>query len=389
MTPTERFLMYAAGKAALGEAGPDIPPDVDQQELLRLAAVNGMTYLLACAVKGAKGLRADIAGKLEQYQAGMVIWGVNLECEGNRVFSALEEGGVDHAPLKGWVNRRLYADPLMRTMGDIDILVRREQWERARRVLEECGFLYEKYESTHACFHNDSGVKIEMHDYLMGCPSRYGHIYFDSWRFFARDGEARCLYEMDAVERYIYTLLHFEKHLSHCEVKLFPFLDLYLMEKRCGLDPHEGELNARLKELGVLPLALNAYDLSRYWFEPGTLSFSAAGYADLLIRYASESWEAMKRWAGDCLPGHYEIALPKPFYVRFPYYENVRYLRRLIRFCRYLPLPVVWVVFFFRWNACCFKAFLFRTKSRLSGDEEARIWERLETLRFGRIGDAG
>lgn len=377
--------MYAAGKAALGEAGPELPPDVDQRELLRLAAVNGMTYLLACAVKGADGLEPDIAEKLEEYQAGMIIWGVNLEYEGNRIFSALEDSGLDYAPIKGWVNRDLYADPLMRTMGDIDILVRREQAERVRGVLEGCGFLYEKYESTHSCFHNDSGVKIEAHDYLMGCPSKYGHIYYDSWRFFTRSCETRHLYEMDAVERYIYTLLHFEKHVSHCEVKLFPFLDLYLMEKRCGLDPREGKLNARLRELGILPFALNVYDLSRHWFERRTPPISVDGYADLFIRYGSESWEAMKRWAGACIPGHYEIALPKPLYVSFPYYDNIRCLRYRIRFGRYLPLPLFWVVFFFRWNARRLKAFFFRTKSRLSGGDEVRIWERLETFRSRRI----
>lgn len=388
MTPTEKFFMYAAGKAALGEASSEIPPDVDQDELLRLATVNGMTYLLACAVKGAKGLNPDIAKKLEAHQAGMVIYGVNLEYEGNKIFSALEDSGLDYAPLKGWVNRDLYADPLMRTMGDIDILIRREQWEHARNVLEGCGFRYEKYESTHACFFNDSGLEIEMHDCILGCASMYGPVYFDSWKFFNKSCETRHLYEMDVVEQYIYTLLHFEKHLFICAARLFPFFDLYLMEKRYGLDPHEGKLNARLNELGILPLALNVYDLSRYWFESRTLSFAVTEYADLLIHFMDESWEAMKRWSGACVPGHYEIALPKPLNVIFPYYENIPYLQPRLRFCRFFPLPMVWIVFFFRWNTRCLKAFLCRTKSRLAGEKEAKIWEKLEKFRLCRI-DSG
>ena len=62
--------------------------------------------------------------------------------------AAFEKNGIAHMPLKGILMKQLYPRPDMRIMGDADILIRVEQYEKIKPLLEELGFA-EKLESDH------------------------------------------------------------------------------------------------------------------------------------------------------------------------------------------------------------------------------------------------
>lgn len=61
-----------------------------------------------------------------------------------RVTEAFNAAGIDSSPLKGVaLGQRLFGDPAMRQSGDIDILVRPEERDRALGILTQLGFTQE------------------------------------------------------------------------------------------------------------------------------------------------------------------------------------------------------------------------------------------------------
>ncbi|MFL6210405.1 MAG: nucleotidyltransferase family protein [Pyrinomonadaceae bacterium] len=62
-----------------------------------------------------------------------------FEREIERVFALLRGAGVEPLLVKGWAAARAYAEPELRPCGDIDLLVRPEQYEPAQRALQALG----------------------------------------------------------------------------------------------------------------------------------------------------------------------------------------------------------------------------------------------------------
>src|SRR5262249_36618414 len=77
---------------------------------------------------------------LHQHTRAAVVWNLYLRREMVRLLGALNEVAVPVMPLKGpYLADLLYDDPTLRTTGDIDLLVRPEDLERASQVLVSVG----------------------------------------------------------------------------------------------------------------------------------------------------------------------------------------------------------------------------------------------------------
>jgi hypothetical protein len=104
-------------------------------------AAHRMTGLaMAAAEDGALILTGDQRSDLVERQKGAMLAALRLEKELLRVTDALARAGVRPVVLKGpALAHTLYPDPSWRPFGDIDLLVRTDQWREACDVLEELG----------------------------------------------------------------------------------------------------------------------------------------------------------------------------------------------------------------------------------------------------------
>ena len=57
-----------------------------------------------------------------------------------QIFEAFEESQIDYLPLKGCKMKALYPKAELRMMGDADILIRMDQYERIVPIMEKLGF---------------------------------------------------------------------------------------------------------------------------------------------------------------------------------------------------------------------------------------------------------
>ena len=57
-----------------------------------------------------------------------------------RLFAAFDAAGIDYMPLKGCKLKAMYPKPELRAMGDADVLIRMEQYDKIKPIMEELGF---------------------------------------------------------------------------------------------------------------------------------------------------------------------------------------------------------------------------------------------------------
>lgn len=190
---------------------------------------------------------------------------INYELgEISRIF---EENKIKHIPLKGSVIRKYYPEPWMRTSGDIDILIKKEDLENATLALEKEGCRYEGAQIYDVHIRLPSGVCLELHfDFMQAdVADKRAKVLAQAWeRTSPCDGYEYRL-KFDNAFFYFYHIAHMVKHFLKGGCGIRPFLDIWLMKQQdhfCG-----EEIDDLLKETNLLTFAQNAERLSKVWFD--------------------------------------------------------------------------------------------------------------------------
>lgn len=143
-----------------------------------------------------------------------------------RICTAFDQAGVDYMPLKGCKIKQIYPAPELRSMGDMDILIRVEQYEKIRPLLTEIG-LCERIESDHELIWKKNKLMIELHKRLIPSYNRDYYRYFgDGWRLAQVENGTR--YTMSAEDEFVYLFTHFAKHYRDGGIGLRHLADLWV-----------------------------------------------------------------------------------------------------------------------------------------------------------------
>ena len=143
--------------------------------------------------------------------------------------AALEAAHIDYMPLKGAVLRALYANPEWRVGRDVDVLVRANDFEKARRVAVGALSPIKVTEGGHDVgLELEGGVRIELHFSLFTGNERFGSLLADP--FETACGEGHC-YRMSPAALYAYHVAHMAKHFRGGGCGIRAFLDLFLLQK--------------------------------------------------------------------------------------------------------------------------------------------------------------
>lgn len=145
-----------------------------------------------------------------------------------RLTAALEAAAIDYMPLKGAVLRGYYPNPEWRVGRDVDILVRRADFDRARTVAVGAVTPAKVTEGAHDVgMETADGVRIELHFSLFNGNEGFGDLLSDPFANALNDGEHR--YRMPDAELYAYHIAHMAKHFRNGGCGIRAFLDLFLL----------------------------------------------------------------------------------------------------------------------------------------------------------------
>ena len=66
-----------------------------------------------------------------------------IEMYTKKVLNAFEQEKIDHIFLKGYEIKHCYPIPVLRSMSDVDVVIRREERQKSDRVLKDLGYEFE------------------------------------------------------------------------------------------------------------------------------------------------------------------------------------------------------------------------------------------------------
>ena len=154
--------------------------------------------------------------------------------EYGRISEAFESQGIDYLPLKGLGIRKLFPKEDMRIMGDIDILIKNEQYDTINKVMTELGYTDVK-ESNHEHIWKNGQVIVELHKRLIPSYVKDYYKYFgEGWQFAKRVDQNKTLYAMSDEDNYIYIFSHFAKHYRDSGIGIRHLVDLWVCREKLG-----------------------------------------------------------------------------------------------------------------------------------------------------------
>ena len=288
MDTIQQSIITLLRSAATGQALA-LPANFDLEQVMPYVRKH---HILPLVYEGASlcGVESPVMAKLFQGYCRAVQISEGQMRELGRIFRAFEEAQIDYMPLKGCRMKHLYPKPELRMMGDADVLIRMEQYDRIVPIMEGLGF-EAKYESDHELVWQSQNLFLELHKWVIPSYNTDYFAYFgDGWRL-AKEHDGH-YYRMTPEDEWIYELTHFAKHFRDGGIGCRHVLDLWIY-RRSHPDMDESRIEQALAALGLLDFHQNVCRLARHWFEDGP----ADEVVELMAQYimASGSWGQMEQ----------------------------------------------------------------------------------------------
>lgn len=181
-----------------------------------------------------------------------------------RVFAAFDENNIDYMPLKGCLMKERYPKPELRIMGDADVLIRMEQYDRIVPIMEKLGF-HSKVGTDRELVWVSDDLYLELHKRLFSIDNRvlYGYM-GDGWKLACSKEHTR--YAMSSEHEFIYMLTHVANHICTGGIGCRHAADLWVF-LRTHPDLDEAYVLQELSKLKLDRFYDNIRRMLSVWFE--------------------------------------------------------------------------------------------------------------------------
>ena len=180
------------------------------------------------------------------------------------IFRAFEENSIDYMPLKGCNLKQLYPLPELRIMGDADILIRTEQYDKIKPIMQKLGY-EEAGESSYDFCWRRQDLYVELHKRLYGPNQADLTRYFGIGWHLANPGEGYRFY-MRAEDEYAYVFCHMMKHFRFSGIGARQIIDLYVF-RHAHPEMDETEVERIMTHLKLLDFYCNIRKLLSVWLD--------------------------------------------------------------------------------------------------------------------------
>lgn len=164
-------------------------------------------------------------------------------CYAHTALNALmQQSGIPYVILKGCASASFYDDPLLRTMGDVDFLVRPEDFSKADKLLVQNGFIPHDIDHEYEKAYSKDGVVFELHHTVNGIPSgKIGVILKDYFSDVFKTSDLKILelaqYKSPSPFHHgLIMLLHVARHMITGGIGLRHFCDWAVFVEKIGDD---------------------------------------------------------------------------------------------------------------------------------------------------------
>ena len=254
--------------AYLREESPDIGDDADWKALLSLSQIHCVSGIIGYMARKYSLCRDEAcsAAFRNYYLSTIVMFSRRYELA-QALIQELEQAGIDHILMKGFVLRDYYQVPELRTFSDIDIVIRPSDREKAHALMLSLNYtVKDNWEPVYS-YHR----KEEYYEFHTGIidgdvteEADYVGYFADPWPN-ASPISAHS-YRFTPEYHFLYMLTHTAKHIHHSGAGIRLYLDIAAFVLRHGdhLDWHWVE--GQLRELKLFDFANVVLCAVEQWF---------------------------------------------------------------------------------------------------------------------------
>lgn len=337
---TKQYFLSLVAAVINGGDIPAMPEDVEGEKVYNLAVRNSAQALLYFANEQGRVFDEGVSVKLKKaYQAAM-LREMSQQAELERIRKEFSENGIPFMLLKGSHLKALYPKPEMRFMVDMDVLVKKEDIEKAKAILLSHGLRQEMNNGKDIVLIKAPFLTVELHNSLF-TEDNYMYKYFLSvWDKAQKASEYE--YKMSDEDLYVYTLAHLAEHYTNAGACFRPTVDLYLLNKSCSLD--EAYISQELEKLSLNDFNETIKNVGKSIFENSENDEKTELAENYIVfgppvKNANEVASAAQT---------NESKLKRIIKMLFP---NLRHMKNLFHVLEKLPflLPLFWVIRFFKY----------------------------------------
>lgn len=355
-------------KSALTGKGFTLPKEFDIEKAEKTAKKHRITSLL---YYGALNCGVDenlpVMQKMFFDTCGQVSVNEQQKFALSELLEKFEKNSVSYMLLKGTNLKKMYPKPEMRPMGDIDILIKTEQYGIIKPIMQSLKY-NEIVESDHEFVWDKHGVHIELHKRLIPSYNKDYYAYFgDGWRL-AHPACDASLHAMTPEDEFVYLFTHFAKHYRDAGIGIRHIVDLWVFARNRKLDNRY--LKSELEKLQLYVFYENIMHTLSVWFE-GEVSdetdefitniiFNSGVYGTYEAQLLSRALKGVKA-EGSAKKAHYKRLVNLAF---LPYGKMCDRYPLLHKAA--ILLPVFWIV---RW----FDVLFFKTERIKRNTKELKI----------------
>ena len=264
MTETQKCVIALIKSALSGNAEmPSTEPDWE-----KIAGIAKKHQVFSLIYYGAFNSGVEIPEKYRAVLENYVFRGVLIDQKQIDAVKTFEEeftkNQIDYMLLKGSCLKYIYPKTDMRAMGDIDILIKMNQYEKIIPIMENLGYIFHA-ESTHD-LEWDGDAHIELHKSLIPPQNTDFYGYFGTgWDKAIKSPENPYSYMLSNEEQLIFLFTHFVKHYRSSGIGLRHMTDIWVF-RSAHPEIDENKVTKALKSMGLAKFYKNVNATLENWF---------------------------------------------------------------------------------------------------------------------------
>jgi hypothetical protein len=208
----------------------------------------------------------SVAQKFRQYMIVSVKYSVLFETVYREVSLALANEKIKNIVVKGPIVKRYYPDTDLRTMGDIDLVIHKDDMPKAKKVMLQLGFEECESGSIDEWKFERNNVPVELHEDLTSEDFGTGVDYKQEMQYIFNNVKNLDEYIQELTDEchLVYLIVHIAQHLLSAGCGVRQILDIALVLKNCDIDMVE--VYTTLDRLKLTDLAHTIFYLCNVWF---------------------------------------------------------------------------------------------------------------------------
>ena len=258
-------------RIAASGSGP-APIVADWPGLLELARFHHVEPLVWRAVRiGEINAPAEVHSALERAYTRAMFREAQQDYVTAVLAKAFDEQKIPHVLLRGAVMKRDYSESALRTMSDLDYLVRLEGYSAIKQVVKTLGGQHVHTDGGHFSFLFPPQVMVEFHPNLIYTASPVGTAINPGWQY-VRPGSGPYAQELTEEGFYLNMVCHLAYHFAKGGVGVRAVLDLWIYRHHHTPQPDQETVARELERAGLKRFADQVNALAEAWFGEGKMS---------------------------------------------------------------------------------------------------------------------